>query len=156
MNQEEPNNYQIAGTHYQTKDKYQLWDLIIDIDLNFLLANAIKYIYRCKNKNGVQDLDKAKHYIDKFFNLDRMLQNKLTNRPICSPTNILDTIPKKINNFLQKETTLSRLQKTLIEDISRLTFDNDNSWTILDRVYLIVLDNLELLNEELKKEIESL
>ena len=27
-------------------------------------ANAIKYLWRWKNKNGVQDLEKAKWYID--------------------------------------------------------------------------------------------
>lgn len=31
-------------------------------------ANAIKYLWRWKNKNGVEDLQKAKWYIDKMIN----------------------------------------------------------------------------------------
>lgn len=32
----------------------------------FLVGNAIKYIWRFKHKNGVEDLQKAKWYLDKL------------------------------------------------------------------------------------------
>lgn len=34
----------------------------------FCTGNAIKYLYRWKKKNGVEDLKKAKWYIDKLLN----------------------------------------------------------------------------------------
>lgn len=32
----------------------------------FCLCNAFKYLYRHKNKNGLEDLQKAKWYLDKL------------------------------------------------------------------------------------------
>lgn len=32
--------------------------------LDFCLCNAFKYMWRCKNKNGIQDLQKARWYLD--------------------------------------------------------------------------------------------
>lgn len=34
-------------------------------------ANAIKYLWRWKSKNGVQDLEKAKWYIDKLISYNK-------------------------------------------------------------------------------------
>lgn len=34
-------------------------------------ANVIKYVCRWKNKNGIQDLEKAKHYIDLLIELEK-------------------------------------------------------------------------------------
>lgn len=38
--------------------------------LNFCMCNAWKYIWRWKHKNGVEDLNKAKWYIEKATKLD--------------------------------------------------------------------------------------
>ena len=37
--------------------------------IDFCVCNAWKYIWRWKNKNGFEDLDKAKWYIDKAWDL---------------------------------------------------------------------------------------
>lgn len=34
-------------------------------------CNAIKYLYRWKRKNGIEDIKKAKWYIDKFLDLEQ-------------------------------------------------------------------------------------
>jgi hypothetical protein len=36
----------------------------------FCTANAIKYLWRWKKKNGVEDLKKAKWYIDKLIEVN--------------------------------------------------------------------------------------
>ena len=36
---------------------------------HFCLCNAFKYIWRYKNKNGLEDLDKASWYLDKALDL---------------------------------------------------------------------------------------
>lgn len=33
----------------------------------FLRGNAIKYLARCDNKGGIEDLKKARHYLDKLI-----------------------------------------------------------------------------------------
>ena len=36
----------------------------------FCTGNAIKYLYRWKRKNGIEDLKKAKYYIDKIIRVN--------------------------------------------------------------------------------------
>lgn len=61
--QSEPTNKQIGGNHYQSL-AIQPVEYTVKNQLSFLQGNVIKYITRYKAKNGLQDLQKAKHYID--------------------------------------------------------------------------------------------
>lgn len=54
---------QIGGSHYKNKG-IQPIDYILSNNLGFCEGNIVKYITRYKDKNGVEDLKKAKHYID--------------------------------------------------------------------------------------------
>ncbi len=54
---------QIGGNHYKDMT-IQPIDFIMANNLSFCQGNVIKYICRYKNKNGIQDLQKAKQYID--------------------------------------------------------------------------------------------
>lgn len=63
------NELQVAGTHYKELD-YQPWDFIDENNIRYLEGNVIKYIVRHKKKNGVQDLEKAKHYVQKIMELE--------------------------------------------------------------------------------------
>lgn len=62
----EANKVQIGGEHYKEK-AIQPWDAIIAWGLGFLDGNVIKYVARWKSKNGLQDLQKARHYLDKLI-----------------------------------------------------------------------------------------
>lgn len=62
--QELANDRQVGGDHYR-KAEYQHWDWVCDIGLHYLLACATKYVARWRDKNGVEDLKKAVHYLDK-------------------------------------------------------------------------------------------
>jgi len=62
-------NKQIGGSHY--KDMVlQPSEFINKNKLQFAEGNAIKYICRHTNKGEVQDLEKAKHYIDMIIERD--------------------------------------------------------------------------------------
>lgn len=37
----------------------------------FYIGNAIKYLWRWKHKNGVEDLEKARNYLDKLIKKER-------------------------------------------------------------------------------------
>lgn len=50
-------------THY-TEGEIEPLDYIIANDLNFIEGNIIKYVTRYKYKNGLEDLKKARHYLD--------------------------------------------------------------------------------------------
>ena len=63
------NDVQVGGDHYKKKT-IEPWDYIIANNLGFLEGNAIKYITRHKSKNGIEDLKKAIHYIEKLIEVE--------------------------------------------------------------------------------------
>lgn len=65
---------QIGGTHYNAKE-VQPWDVIPawyggDAFAFFLAGNVLKYLCRWRDKNGVADLQKARHYLDKLIEVE--------------------------------------------------------------------------------------
>ena len=54
---------QIGGNHYQNK-KHQPINYIIGNELDFCEGSIVKYITRWREKGGVADLEKIKHYCD--------------------------------------------------------------------------------------------
>jgi len=54
---------QVGGNHY-LKYKIQPVEFIIKNNIGFVEGNVIKYILRFKDKGGIADLEKAKHYIE--------------------------------------------------------------------------------------------
>ena len=58
-----PSTEQVGGTHYHDMD-IQPWEVISRAGLDFWEGNVIKYVMRYKAKNGLEDLKKARHYLD--------------------------------------------------------------------------------------------
>lgn len=63
------NEQQVGGDHYKDRT-IQPWDFIVSNGLGFLEGNIIKYVSRHKKKAGVQDLLKAKHYLEKLIEVE--------------------------------------------------------------------------------------
>jgi len=61
------NANQVGGDHYRSD--YQHWDLIERHGIGYLEGCATKYVTRWRKKNGVQDLEKALHYVEKLIEL---------------------------------------------------------------------------------------
>lgn len=63
---------QVGGTHYRRLE-IQPWDymkcIMTDPEFvhGYLAGNVIKYMSRYTYKNGVEDLKKARHYLDKMI-----------------------------------------------------------------------------------------
>ena len=58
-----PSSRQEGGSHY-AKHKMQPYEFITTNNLSFFQGNVIKYVCRYLNKNGIEDLEKIKHYCD--------------------------------------------------------------------------------------------
>jgi len=54
---------QVGGDHYK-KRAIQPIDYILENELGFCEGNIIKYVTRYKDKNGLEDLEKAQQYLD--------------------------------------------------------------------------------------------
>jgi len=63
------NEQQIGGQHYR-KASIQPWDYIAAHGLGFFEGNVVKYVTRWRAKGGIDDLRKARHYIDKLIELE--------------------------------------------------------------------------------------
>lgn len=62
-------NLQIGGDHYRSKS-IQPWDVITANGMDFFEGSALKYLMRWRDKGGVEDLLKARHYIDKIIEME--------------------------------------------------------------------------------------
>jgi len=60
-----PNDIQIGGDHYKKAGQIQHWDWMKRLHADYFTGCASKYIFRFENKNGLEDLEKAKHFLDK-------------------------------------------------------------------------------------------
>jgi hypothetical protein len=62
---------QVGGDHYK-KHKIQPIEYIHANNLPFIEGNIVKYITRWREKNGIKDLEKVKHYVDLLIQLEKL------------------------------------------------------------------------------------
>lgn len=72
------NDVQVGGDHYRKVPGEQLWDRLVRIyglpsARCFFIGNILAYVERYQEKNGVTDLQKAKHYLEKLIELELAL-----------------------------------------------------------------------------------
>lgn len=57
---------QVGGDHYRNnRDGEQHWTIMAECCADYFAGCISKYVHRFPNKNGLQDLEKAMHFIDK-------------------------------------------------------------------------------------------
>ncbi|MCX2780410.1 DUF3310 domain-containing protein [Microbulbifer thermotolerans] len=61
---------QVGGDHYKNL-AIQPVEYIHANNLGFCEGNVIKYVTRWRNKNGIKDLEKAKHFLDLLIDLEQ-------------------------------------------------------------------------------------
>lgn len=62
-------------SHYAT-GKFECIDVMMEVFgieyvKAFCICNAFKYIYRCNRKNGIEDIEKAKWYLNKYLEISK-------------------------------------------------------------------------------------
>jgi len=62
---------QVGGDHYK-KLKIQPIEYIHANQLPYCEANVVKYISRWREKGGIKDLEKVKHYVDLLIELEQL------------------------------------------------------------------------------------
>lgn len=66
--------------HYET-GKFECIDVMVETQgveatMDFCVCNALKYIYRHRKKNGVEDIKKADWYLKKYLELAESEEGK--------------------------------------------------------------------------------
>jgi hypothetical protein len=64
------NDHQVAGSHYGLK-AFQHWDMVAMFDLDYFQGQITKYVMRWRAKNGIVDLEKAAHFLEKYIEIER-------------------------------------------------------------------------------------
>ncbi|TXH54315.1 MAG: DUF3310 domain-containing protein [Desulfurellales bacterium] len=59
------NARQVGGDHYAKP--IQHWDYVIAQNLGYFEGQITKYVSRWRDKNGLEDLHKARHFLDKLI-----------------------------------------------------------------------------------------
>ncbi len=54
----------------------ETWDFIASKEMSFMEGNIVKYVSRWKQKNGIEDLKKAKQYLDKLIDIEEKKLNE--------------------------------------------------------------------------------
>jgi hypothetical protein len=63
------NDKQVGGTHYGGGSR-QHWDLVAEFQLDYFQGQITKYVMRWRKKNGIEDLKKAAHFLEKYIELE--------------------------------------------------------------------------------------
>lgn len=62
------NARQVGGKHYESE--LQHWDVIERYGIGYLEGCSSKYVTRARKKNGLQDVEKCEHYIEKLIEMN--------------------------------------------------------------------------------------
>ena len=63
------NSHQVGGSHYSKHGDLQHWDIVAYFGLDYFQGQITKYVMRYKDKGGVADLKKARHFLDKYIEI---------------------------------------------------------------------------------------
>lgn len=63
------NSRQVGGVHYKTGGE-EHWDRVDRLGLDYFQGQITKYVERWKKKNGLEDLKKAQHFLEKYIELE--------------------------------------------------------------------------------------
>lgn len=97
---------QVGGTHYKTG--YGHWDFAAEYyGPGYFKGQVTKYVVRWRKKNGVQDLEKAHHFLDKLLTLDWSELN----------WHLWGTYPMRLPQLVE-ENGLGRMEADVIEAVS--------------------------------------
>lgn len=64
---------QVGGGHYKVPNpQIEHWNLVIAYNWDYFTAQVIKYMMRWPEKGGIQDLEKAAHFLQKLIETKRL------------------------------------------------------------------------------------
>lgn len=91
------NDIQIGGSHYD-KTGEQHWDRAWRLDYDFFQYQVTKYVERWKKKNGLEDLKKAQHFLNKYVEVVEAREKA----NLVKQVNSLGDFPHISPEYLQK------------------------------------------------------
>ena len=123
---------QVGGNHYK-KHRYQHWTWIYDISgLAYHIGCATKYVARHRDKNGIEDLEKALHYAE--FILEKV--------KVGEPNPVLMHRHNETDLFVETTTEPNSLERSIIRHLSHWKDANHVETAIAKLKLLIQAESL--------------
>lgn len=93
------NDRQVGGDHYLTAaepDGTQHWDRMWRLYREaWFVGNITKYVERYRSKDGLKDLHKARHYLDKLIELETAAVEEWQRKAGMAPRPLPDGLPSE-------------------------------------------------------------
>jgi hypothetical protein len=84
------NERQVGGSHYQQSGAIQHWDYAASNDFDYFQGQITKYITRWRKKNGIADLEKAQHFLEKYIEVEKAKMNAPSETIVLSKKELKD------------------------------------------------------------------
>lgn len=120
-------NTQVGGSHYK-KYAIQPVEYIHKNGLGYIEGSVVKYITRWRDKNGIQDLEKAKHFIELLIEQEERSNTGCSeavsegNKPMCGDKSYVEPVKiEEVNNYTRRYyyKTKSELDKVEVYWLNR-------------------------------------
>lgn len=153
---------QVGGDHYK-KLKIQPVEYIVANNIGYLEGNVIKYVTRWRDKGGVRDLEKAKHYIDMLMELQNqkakagmleLVQEELEKAKAEDTPMLAETIGIDSEELLEHGQTKPEAIKNLLKTYKRVIVRYNANTS--DKEIQNVADNLRGLSIDITREPPSM
>jgi hypothetical protein len=69
VKKETANSKQVGGTHYKGP-LVEHWDFVMMHGMPYMEAQIFKYVLRWRSKDGLEDLYKARHFLEKLIEVE--------------------------------------------------------------------------------------
>lgn len=110
---------QEGGTHYAT-DFWQTWNLIVPMKWSAFQFEIINYVDRYKRKNGIEDLKKARHWLDKLIEIEEgRLAEDVPSLNMSQTLFVFDGKELSKANFSDAEITLTSVNDETLDGLGR-------------------------------------
>lgn len=112
-----PNDRQVGGEHYRSA--VQHWDFVSSRGMSYLGGQVTKYATRWRKKNGLQDVEKAIHFLEKLIDV--------TQNPV---------VPIELEEFINANPHLTIDEAAVIGYLVAFDIDSDLEHLRRARVHL--------------------
>lgn len=89
------NDTQVGGNHYSQGDNLQHWDLVVMYGWDYFQGQITKYVMRWRHKNGIEDLKKARHFLDKYIEAEEA--------KMSSQTSYAEQLPEPTRRYVDQD-----------------------------------------------------
>lgn len=116
---------QVSGDHYKTDYQHWNWILALGFGSEYYIGQATKYLTRWRKKNGLRDLLKGQHFIEKLLEIVEQRGDTFLHFGHISDEDIRPIILDHLNSHLQHYIDVNQIDSVTASLIIGVSFANN-------------------------------